>query len=191
MDVERSVRKELMGGLASEFVCHEEVGLVSEAGARLRCDVLAIPQTEKFSECPIAFECKRPSQDWHYAKWSRALKQAADYVGCTVSDGRIAKPYKIGAAFVFPSPEIVPSERQHESHPLIREGFENAIAGMFHLALHFRVGKAVRDPNDDVYSVRLVLGPNEIWNKKFGFTRNGGNLLLEGRPLGSRNRRSN
>lgn len=73
MDVERSVRKELMGGLTSEFECYEEVGLVSETGARLRCDVLAIPQTEKFSECAIALKCKRPSQDWHYGALAAAL----------------------------------------------------------------------------------------------------------------------
>jgi len=189
MDVEQNVRAELMSLLRDDFDCEEEVQLRTIGGQSVRCDVLAIPRDEEFSMCGLAFECKRPTQDWHYAPWSRAIKQAADSVGAEVIDPRFSDVGIVKAAFLYPAPMLVPRGMPQPANDLIREGFEEAIAGMFHLALMFRVGKAGSVPSGKKPNMSLGLGPNEVWNAHRGFTKNGRNLLLGGRPIGSSNRR--
>lgn len=189
MDIEQNVRAELVSLLRDDFDCIEEVQLRTIGGHGVRCDVLAIPHDEDLSRCNLAFECKRPSQDWHYALWSRAIKQAADNVGAEIIDPRLPDAGTVKAAFLYPAPMVVPQGMPQSANGLIREGFEEAIAGMFHLGLMFRVGKAgsvapLKEPN-----MSLVLGPNKVWNSRSGFTKNGYNLLLGGRPIGSSNRR--
>lgn len=188
MDVEQIVRAELVSLLRDDFDCEEEVQLRIIGGKGVRCDVLAIPRDEKFSGCSLAFECKRPSRDWHYAPWSRAIKQAADNVGAEVVDPRLPDAGIVKAAFLYPAPMVVPRGQPQPANGLIREGFEEAIAGMFHLALMFRVGKAGSVLSGKEPNMCLVLGPNEVWNSRKGFTENGRNLLLGGRPIGSSNR---
>lgn len=189
MDIERDVRAKLVSLLQNDFDCEEEVQLRTIGGHDVRCDVLAIPRDEEFSGCNLAFECKRPSQDWHYARWSRAIKQAADNVGSEVIDPRFPDVGTIKAAFLYPAPMVVPQGTPQFANSLIREGFEEAIAGMFHLALMFRVGKAGVIFFGKNSNMSLVLGPNEIWSSRSGFTKNGRDLLLEGRPIGSKNRK--
>ncbi len=189
MDIERSVRDELALLLRNDFDCAQEVELRTISGHKVRCDLLAIPRRAEFSSCNLAFECKRPSHDWHYALWSRAIKQAADNVDAEVIDKRFPSGSSVRAAFLFPAPMLVPRGSPQSENELIRDGFEEAVAGMFHLALMFRTGKAglTRRGRDKFLS--LVLGPNEIWNAEGGFTKNGHDLLLGGKPIGSSNRK--
>lgn len=189
MDVEQNVRLELIALLQDAFICSEEVNLNTVHGDAVRCDVLAIPRDPQFAHCCLAFECKRPNQDWHYAHWSKAIKQAADNVRSIVSDPKVSDAGVITAAFIFPAPMIVPQGNIQPENELIRPGFEDAVAGMFHLASKFRVGKAVTDSRNNVSSLHLVLGPNTVWWTGRGFTKSGCDLLLQGRPIGSYNRR--
>lgn len=177
MDPERDTRRELIDLLHGAFACFEEVPLRTHAGGHVRCDVLAVPLADDFAHHPFAFECKRPSQDWHYAPWARTIRQASDYVGCESAYGVVS------AAFIYPAPMAGPTTEPLPVGPLVRPGYEHEVAGMFHLALFFRVGRlGVRHGR-----LGLTLGPNEIWNPKFGFTKNANDLLKQGRPLGSRN----
>ncbi|WP_317054347.1 hypothetical protein [Roseovarius rhodophyticola] len=189
MDIERLVRDKLISLLQNGFDCTQEVQLRTVSGHNVRCDVLGIPRNEEFSGCCLAFECKRPSQEWHYAPWSRAIKQASDNVGADVTDQRFPDAGTVTAAFLFPAPMIVPRGSTQQANDLIRDGFEEAVAGMFHLALMFRVGKAGTTSLGKERQLSLVLGPNEIWNARNGFTKNGYDLLLSGRPIGSSNRK--
>lgn len=93
MDPERETRREVMDLLRGAFACYEEVSL-----GGIRCDVLAVPLADDFAHHPFAFECKRPSQDWHYAPWAKTIRQASDYVGCQSPCGVVS------AAFVYPAP---------------------------------------------------------------------------------------
>ena len=187
MDPEKATRAELMGLMAGAFSCLEEVDLRMADGFKVRCDVLAIPMDAEFARCRIAFECKRPDQNWHYALWSSVLKQAADNVAAEIVDARLPEGGRVTAAFVFPAPFMVPKGVVQPTNALVRPGFEDAIAGMFHLASRFRVGRAANDPYGRGDGFKMNMGPNPVWSTRTGFTRDGRNLLLEGRPVGSRN----
>lgn len=185
LDIEHEARIELIAHLGANFVCQEEVNLHFH-GRQLKCDVLARPLATNFEKYIFAFEVKRPDCNWHHKKWARTIKQACDYVGASVL-GRvegIANPGDIvTASFVYPAPHIAPSERPFARSEIIREGFENAIAGMFHLALMFRCGAAGKTKwtNIEVYS--LSMGPTEIWNDRFGFRPKAHDLLANGRSF--------
>lgn len=184
MDPERETRQELIRLLGPAFSCSEEARLRTPSSHDVRCDVLAIPRDAAFAGHPLAFECKRPSQDWHYAPWAKAIHQASDYVGAEV----VGTGGVVSAAFLFPAPMAAPNPGGMLESELVRPGYELAVAGMFHLALFYRVGRAGWKTLTNVSQFCLALGPNEIWKERPGFTRNAQNLLLEGRPVGSRNR---
>jgi len=95
----------------------------------------------------------------------------------------------VTASFVYPAPILIPSELTHEKIDIVREGFENAIAGMFHLALMFRCGAAGIKKLTSSRMLCLTSGPNEVWNDRYGFRPKAHDLLREGRPLGSSNRK--
>ncbi len=189
MDLEQGVRRDLMEKLGEAFDCFEEVTLRTVKGDVVRCDVLAIARDPQFRDYPLAFECKRPSQEWHYALWARAIKQAADDVDAHIEDARIIGMPPVAASFLYPAPLNTPSEKPGVENALIRPGFENAIAGMFHLGLMFHVGKAGERRLAGRSEFVITLGPNAVWTSEFGFTINGLQLLREGRPVGSRNKR--
>lgn len=170
-------------------MCFEEVALehVSHAKKTIRADIVALPRDVECREFLLAFEVKRPDQSWHYRDWSNAIRQASNYVDAHVSQstGIINKNAKISGAFIFPAPFVVPTVDRIENSPYIRPGFEQAIAGMFHLALHLRVGRAgvSQTIRDEIFSMRM--GPNEVWNATRGFTKIGQKLLRSKRKIGS------
>lgn len=187
MDYEKQVREELISILNDDFHCFEEVWLVDERGNRLRCDVLGVPRDPSYSDLNLAFECKRPDREWHYALWSAAMKQASDYVDAEITDPRFEKGKKVSGTFIFPAPLEAPSGPcPNEASPFVREGFEEAVAAMFHLASKYRVGRAGRQKPGNDESFHLNIGPNFIWRKRFGFARGANDLLRNKRPVGSR-----
>lgn len=173
MDVEKETRRLLIERLGRSFNCIEEAPLITAKGP-VRCDVLARPVDEAFSMFLFAFECKQPNKDWHYAKWARAIKQGIDYVDA-LPEGRATSLGLVGTrvtcSFLFPAPFEVPSESQLAESDFVREGYENAIAGMFHLALMFRCGRAGTMNFTNINCFGLAIGPNPIWSDRFGFSR--------------------
>lgn len=191
MDLERPVRDCLLKYLVPHFEVLEEAYLIGSSG-KLRCDVLARPKAMEFQGYLFAFECKRPDKEWHYARWARAIKQAIDNVGATTTKNSaklFGADLSVTASFVFPAPFEVPSQIPFESSSLVRDGFENAVAGMFHLALMFRCGRARVHTHGEVKSLGLALGPTQIWSNSSGFYSRAHDLLADGRPYGASNRK--
>lgn len=189
MDVEKAVRVELIEKISGAFDCIEEAPLKSSWGL-VRCDVLARPRHPEFSRYLFAFECKRPSQDWHYAKWARAIKQGIDYVDAlpierSANLGLLDTP--VTCSFIFPAPHLVPNGMQQAHSELVRQGYEDSLGGMFHMAMMFRTGKAGIISLTNVKYFALALGPTVIWNERSGFYPKAHDLLARGRPRGSRN----
>ncbi len=191
MDPEKQTRKELIAKLGGSFDCIEEAWLSTERG-EIRCDVLARPSHPDFQQYLFAFECKIPTKEWHYSNWARTLKQAIDYVGAKPIKNSISLGVPDGlvtCAFVFPAPEGRSSNGIWEPSEYVRDGFESEIAGMFHLALMFRCGRAGLTRLTNIQYFGLSLGPQSVWSDRFGFQNKSHDLLREGRPFGSKNKK--
>ena len=188
MDVERFRRTELIERLNSEFECFQEVWLrpILQSEKRVRADVVAVPRSEDLSNIIIAFEVKEPRQEQNFVKWTKAFRQAYDYVDAVVDDPVRAPPIaglRVACAFVYPSPSYQPPGSTNVTSRFLRPGHEAAMAGVIHLALQFRVGIANIDEKS-----RLILsfGPNTIWQERLGFLNFNMGLVTGTRPLGSR-----
>ena len=185
MDVEEATRAACIEILNEGFECFEEVHLRDSGGGHLRCDILAIPRLTELSAYPIAIECKRPSQDWHFVLWSEAIKQAADYVGTDTDDRRFPQSHRIAGSVIYPAPMQVPSSEALQESDYVRPGYENAIAGMFHLGLQFRVGRLGQQNLTNITYSAINFGGNSVWTSRVGFMQNYRRILTMTRPFGA------
>jgi len=180
MDIEADKRREVIGAINHFFDVWEEVSL-SGADGNLRLDVVAVPRDRSIIDAAIGFEVKSPSRAPNFQNWAKAFKQAADYVDARIVDDRV--PHKIlTGVFVYPSPPYVPYV---SPTPIMYPGagvwFRNEqllqYAGVIHLAQHFRVGHARWQKQRQEEAFQLSMGPNPVWNSKYGWARDGKNLL--------------
>jgi hypothetical protein len=188
MDVERERRQELMAALGEGFEFFEEATLrhATFTGRKVRADIVAVPRDNRLSGYAFAFEVKEP-KDGHYAFWSRTVRQAADYVYASVEASGSAGRYagrRIAGAFVFPAPPYDPTGLKGIASPFVRRGEEAMVSGIFHLALHFRVGRAFWQEPKRRFC--LSFGPNTVWESDCGFRIQGFGLITGERSLGSR-----
>jgi hypothetical protein len=152
------------------------------------CDVLARPKAAQFAGLTFAFEVKCPDSGWRPSEgvldvpfWTRAIKQAADYVYAEVIPNPAQSLFagrRVGCAFVFPT----------HARRGSREATEHVLRawGAFETACHFRVGRAFIDfvRGGRERRLNLHLG-TELWATKKGFSRNAEGILRGKRPLGS------
>lgn len=190
MDIEKARRAELMAALGDQFVCFEEVTLTHAMFTRhkVRADVVAIPLDERLAGYAFAFEVKEPTQAWNYAAWSGAIRQASDYVYAKIDPVAPAVQFagrRIAGAFMFPSPPYNPHGMPMEPTPFVRPGEEQMVSGQFHLALHFRVGRAFWETTRRGPRFNLSFGPNPVWDSERGLWHHGVNLIAGKRTLGS------
>lgn len=191
MDHEKARRTELILALQDDFDCFEEVTLRHATFTRqfVRADVVGVPRDPRLNGFALAFEVKEPTTEWHYPKWSHAVKQSSDYVYGRIQENSSAATYagrRISAAFLFPAPPYKPESLTPSNSPFMRYGQEALHAGILHLALHFRVGYAYWNSQPKTPRFTLCFGPNRVWEQRFGFTSQGLSLLSGSRPLGSR-----
>jgi hypothetical protein len=190
MDVEKENRCNLISALGDEFECYEEVPVehVIFKHRAVRPDIVAVPRDLRLSRYALAFEVKRPNTTWNYADWSQAIRQASDYVygrigpkaPCADLVGR-----RIAAVFMFPCPPVDPEGRLLDKGPFVRPDCSVVVTGVFHLALHFRIGRALWRTTRHGQEFSLCFGPNEVWNSRKGFKNQGINLLTGSRTIGS------
>ena len=181
MDVEKQRRSELIRALDPDFVCFEEVRLQHLTFPRLtvRADIVAIPIAPQFQGYALAFEVKDPSEQWQYKNWSKTIRQASDYVyGKILPDPRLNEHVgrRISCSFVYPSPEYIRTMPTEE---------DSIIVGIFHLAIHFRVGRAFIDTSRREKRFCLTMGPNDVWRSDVGYTGQAEGLIKGKRTVGS------
>jgi hypothetical protein len=190
MDPEKALRQCLIKHLEQSFVCFEEVYVRSALFPRhrLRIDVLAIPLDPKFFDLPIAFEVKnvKSNREFHYAEWSPAIKQAADYVYAAIEPGGRTQGFvgrRIVASFVFPAP---PFELGHGTELDCDTLHKILTTGAFHAASYFRVGAArLETGKNSKQMVSLSFGPSRVCIEGKGWEGTAGNHLCNKRKLGS------
>ncbi|RWP46877.1 hypothetical protein [Mesorhizobium sp.] len=190
MDIEKERRADLIAGLGEQFRCFEEVTLTHATFTRrkIRADVIAIPVDDRLADYALAFEVKEPSQAWNYSDWSHAIRQASDYVYGKIDPVAPAAKYagrRIACAFMFPSPPYNPHGLPMAPTPFVRPGLEQMVSGQFHLALHFRVGRAFWETSKLGRRFALSFGPNPLWDSEHGFLDRGLSLIAGKRTLGS------
>lgn len=181
MDVEKERRNELIRALSADFVCFEEVRLQHFTFPRIsvRADIVAVPLTPEYRGYAFAFEVKQPSERWQYKDWSKTIRQASDYVyGKILPDPRLSGHVgrRIACSFVYPAPEYIRSKPTEE---------DSIIVGIFHLAIHFRVGRAFTDNSRRTTRFCLTMGPNEVWRSDVGYTGQAPGLIKGLRTVGS------
>ena len=184
MDVEAAHRQQVLELLGPAFLCFEEVDVEHPLfeGLMLRADVIAIPVEEELWGHALAFEVKTYGQDADYAKWSGAVKQASDYVlGSLRSKNQVVEGRRVSAAFVYPAPKYQPYVPRENPPADISQ--QVMIAGVFHCAIHWRVGRAFHSERD---GFSLSFGPNELWTTRRGFSGQAKALLKNKRRVGSR-----
>lgn len=190
MDVEKEYRAELIGALGSAFECFEEVPLEHPLfrGRKVRADLVAIPVDPRLSGYALAFEVKRPDRTWDYSKWSGAIRQASDYVYGRIAPAGPARAFagrRIAAAFMFPSPPLNTEGRLTDTGPFVFPASSVMVSGLFHMALHFRVGSAYWETIGRERNFCLTFGPNPVWDTRRGLRTQGINLIAGSRTLGS------
>jgi hypothetical protein len=184
MDIEAGLRRELIDSLHDSFLCFEEVEIEHPmfSNLKLRADVVAVPIDERFWGHALAFEVKCFDETADYADWSGAVKQASDYVlGRIRSDNHNLLGRRVSAAFVYPAPRDQPYVPKSNWPPDI--SMQVMTAGVFHCAIHWRVGRAHRSERDGLV---LSFGPNELWTRRWGFSGQSQALLTNRRRIGSR-----
>ena len=184
MDIEAPLRRQIVQSLDTEFYVLEEVG-VSNRDGDLRADLVAIPKDDYLDGAAIAFEVKAKTEAMNFQNWSKVFKQAADYVNSIVVDARLPR-VRIAASFVFPSPPYVPHPALAGNtgvtvDPWYRSDQLLQYAGMHHLAMQFRVGRA------EVHKTTMTLsmGPQVLWVQGRGWFPKARDLLFSSR-IGSR-----
>lgn len=188
MDIEASRRRELISQIESQFHCIEECGLtLAGFDEHLRADVVAI---SKLSSEPwiLAFEIKEPNQKWELKNWLKAIKQAADYPNCKLTDERAGSVARriINASFLYPGPNLSPwigSDTQRNR--FYREYDLEPLRGAILLAQHFRVGWVNNEPKANKFSLKI--GTDPVWDSKLGFRKKSAGLLIK-RRIGSSKR---
>jgi hypothetical protein len=186
MDIERDVRRDLIGRLGTDFLCFEEVQIRHAVFRQhiVRADVVAIPMDPTYWGHALAFEVKCVSSRSNYAFWSSAIRQAHDYIyGETISDNEHLKDRRISASFVYPAPEYRPHLPLTDISPDMGEAL--LVSGAFHAALHMRVGRARASLARGRENLTLCMGPNEMWVQDKGFSSQADSLLIKPRPIGS------
>lgn len=184
MDIEAPLRRKLIGSLEGSFLCFEEVEIEHPlfSGVLLRADVVAVPLEDHLWGHALAFEVKAYPETAPYAKWSAATKQASDYVFGHIKDERQnLTGRRVSAAFVYPAPGYQPFVPRQSAPPDISN--QVMIAGIFHCALHWRVGRAHHSARE---GLSLDFGPNELWTSRRGFSGQAEALLKNKRRVGSR-----
>lgn len=190
MDVEKEQRAALIAALGNEFDCFEEVALQHALFGRrtVRADIVAVPRDERLASYAFAFEVKQPNTTWDYSAWAHAIRQATDYIYAPILPlGPAAKfaGRRISAAFMFPAPGIDPEGRRPDKGPYVRPDTSVMVTGLFHLALHLRVGRAHWEQDRHGSRFCLSFGPNPVWCSGKGFRDQGLNLVAGKRTLGS------
>jgi hypothetical protein len=187
MDIEASYRSALIEALGEDFDCVEHVPLrhVFLRDKTIVCDVLARPKDSRYDGLTFAFEVKCPDKGWLPSEgvicvpfWTRAIKQAADYVYAEVVPGSAQSLFagrRVGCAFVFPA--NLRRGRSATEHDL-------RAWGAFEAACHFRVGHASLALGRKESDLSLHLG-TDLWASKKGFSGNAAGVLRGKRPLGS------
>jgi len=189
MDIERPIRAELIGALLDDFACVEHVPLRHAlfTDRIITCDVLAIPRDDRFSGLTIAFEVKCAESAWcpsagvtNVPFWTRAIKQAADYVYAEVVsdfDDTSLHGRRIAASFVYPA--NIRRNAKSTEHDI-------RAWGAFEAACHLRVGRAyIQDIlGGRARCLNLYLG-TELWSTGKGFSSHANGVLRGRRPLGS------
>ena len=187
MDIEKSIRFELMAALEGDFLCYEEVRLKHPLFPThiVRADVVAIPLDEDFHDITLAFEVKAPTQEWNFADWCECIQQASDYVlGRVTANGPTAlASRRVNAAFLYPAPPYV---RACKGQVLNRE-IEHSLmlTGAMHLSSHRRVGSCSVKQYQDRTKAELSIGPGEIWNSDRGWFSQARGVLAGKRRVGS------
>ncbi|WP_421951704.1 hypothetical protein [Pelagibacterium sp.] len=190
MDVEKEQRAALVSALGAGFECFEEVPLQHALFTRrtIRADILAVPKDDRLASYAFAFEVKQPDTSWDYSAWAQAIRQATDYVYASIQPSGPAAKYagrRISAAFKFPAPPVDPEGRRVDKGPYVRPDTSVMVTGVFHLALHLRVGRAYWEDDQHGRRFRLDFGPNPVWCCRRGFRNQGINLVAGKRTLGS------
>jgi hypothetical protein len=191
MDVEREQRRALIDALGEEFDCFEEVPLRHAIFSKrmVRADLVAVPRDTRLASYAFAFEVKQPDQTWDYSRWSQALRQASDYIYGAITPQGSAAIYagrRISAAFMYPSPPLDPEGRLPDKGLYVRPDTSVMVTGLFHMALHLRVGRAHWETDSKGKRVfALNFGPNPVWCSKKGFRDQGLHLVAGKRTLGS------
>lgn len=172
MDIEASERKRLIDRFSKWFDFEEEVNVFStHYNKSFRVDVLARPKN-KFPELVFAFEVKN-KPDWKMANFSKACKQATDYVYCVVEQGKFHSRV-INSAYVF-LPEDGARFRPEE---------EKIVLGIKHLAAKSRVGTlTTKHENKKYWKAKLRLS-QDIWYSDTGYNLHAEGNLVGNRPLG-------
>lgn len=186
MDIEKEQRKELIAALGGYFTCYEEVRLQPAIFPRrtLKCDVLAIPTHPQLANAALAFEVKRPEAkamlDATY--WTRAIKQAADYLYATVlphpSIERLAGRC-VTAAVIYPGPAELADGIGQDTESQV-------LVGAFEVANHFRVGRASwkSSGNKPRGYLSIHMG-RPLWRSTTGFKEAAITQLCGKRPFGT------
>ena len=182
MDIEAPNRSLICSALEGHFDTWEEVPVVTASG-KLRIDVVARCNNGDFEGKVLAFEVKSGLNALNFQKWAQVFKQAADYV-----NGQVELPTfgstAVTAAFVFPSPPYVPFQLPicpTTDKPWFRTEQLAQYAGVIHLAQQFRVGWA---SHDETFGLALHMGPNPVWDKRYGWLKSGRDLITS-RRIGS------
>jgi hypothetical protein len=185
MDLEKERRAKLIAELSHGFDCVEECelrhGLVPNI--QLRADVVAAPRDPTLGRLLLAFEIKEPRTEWNYARWNKAIRQAADYIYGTPTTGPF-QGRRVAACFLYPSPSYDPYGIRGAG-PYGRDSEAMNLAGAFHLALHFRVGRVEHEETHCGRRLVLAFGPNDVWRSDKGFTGQAKGLLAGARTIGS------
>lgn len=189
MDIEKTRRKELLAELYAHFDCYEEVPLRPGLLDRqlIVADVVALPKDDAFSGVLLAFEVKEPRSPWNYARWCRAIRQAADYVFAEADPNTSPasiRGRRVVASFLYPAPPFDPTGQRGQSS-FVKAGEEMMVSGALHLGLHFRVGRASRTASRFGPVFTLNFSPNVVWQSDRGFVPQARGLLLGSRALGS------
>lgn len=182
MDIEFQNRTRIRNAIEEHFDVWEEVS-VTTAWGKLRMDIVAIPKSSSDVNCPIGFEVKAPTSALNFNKWAQKFKQAADYVGATVSDARLPQG-EVRAVFVFPSPPYIPYSEAADAHHgsegeeiWFRSDQLLQYAGVLSLAEQFRVGYGRFETQPSGSGLCLSMGANPIWFQKLGWTKSGRDLI--------------
>ncbi len=187
MDIEKELRKTLREKLDTDFETAEEVSLLTANGLNVRADVIAFPRSPDFSQKILAFEVKTAT-DRNFQKWTKVFRQAYDYVGSTIKNGKM-KGMVVRASFVFPSPPYDFLSETIENSTYWRNTEGKQLAGVIHMASTLKVGTAFQRHQNPGKGFYLTMGPNTIWNSRRGWFADGQRLLSSNR-VGSRNVRT-
>jgi hypothetical protein len=144
-DVEAGLRAGTMEALLPWFDVAQEVPVRLRDGTDGRVDVLAVPRDSRFSQFAFAIEEKAVSDMTD--RLAARIRQAADYVGCTV----IRSGLQIGMVFLdLKEFEVFADPQSKECQTMMRVAHQFFVGGLY----------------SNKGLLRLSCGPDDIWRQR-------------------------